>query len=300
MLTYATTNDFFEMRDLGKSGLVVVSESGLNKIDTYLQRATRYIERYTRRTFFPYYSVRRYPVPYNFYNLAIRRYPSAHLKLDQDLLEVIQITTTQNNTIVPHNGYFTLEHNIYPKNIIALNFPYYWGGIFAGAAITGRYDSASILVEAVWGYGDGYYDINHWVQLEPLQSALNATDTTIAVEDVDGEDSDGGTRFEAGRLIRIDNEFMEIRRVDDALNTIRVLRGIHGSTAAAHTLGSVIRKWIVKKDIVEATLQTAKAWRESDIAAGGRLGVSDQSVGIEIGVPQDAVEIIKSYQRSIL
>ena len=84
-------------------------------------------------------------------------------------------------------------------------------------------------------------------------------------------------------------------------NRVKVIRGIRGTTAVAHTdPTSKIYKWHVEDDIVEARLQIAKTWRESDTSAGGRIGVNDYSAGVEIGIPADPLNTIKMYQRSLI
>ena len=65
MLTYITVQEFLDIKDSTKTGIVTTSTDSDNKIATYLKRATRYIERYTRRRFIPYIETQEYPVPYH-------------------------------------------------------------------------------------------------------------------------------------------------------------------------------------------------------------------------------------------
>ena len=300
MITYATTDDFLEMKDIGKSGIIVVSNSSVNKIDVYLERATRYIDKATRRYFAPRYETRQYSVPYAVHDLAMRRYPSSHLGLDMDLLEVVTLDTGQG--IIDSDGYFLLEHNLYPKNIIALNPPNYWGGGYGGGSI-GRYDSPVLLVTGFWGYADYGYPYEFWVDTAATIEAggITATQTVLTVTDATIEDDLGHTSFEQGRLLRVDNELMEIIVVNDpAANNVTVRRGVRGTIKVAHDEGTTITKWRVEEDIQEVCLQVAKTWREADIAAGGRIGVSDVSPGAELSIPTDPQEILRSYHRSML
>lgn len=299
MLTYATQNDFLDMKDAGRSGVIVIQDESRDKIDAYLRRATRYIDRYTRRQFFPWVETRNYPVPYSANDLSIRRYPSAHLKLDADLLEVLNI----NNGVIDleSDDYFTLEHNIYPKTIVAVKFPNYWGGLFGGTSPFKRYDEATAAITAIWGYADYGYPQDWWIdttQSVADSGGIDDSQTTIDVANGSATDDFGATAFVAGRLIRIDNELMEVSSISS--NTLTVIRGIRGSTAVAHAESSDITRWRVSDDIQEACLKIAKVWREADIAAGGRLGVSDYSAGVEVAIPADPLAIIKSYQRSLL
>lgn len=302
-LTYATVEQFKRMKDVDKSqgGIIVGGPSAADeaKIFEYLQRATRWIDRYTRRFFFPRVEARRYPIPYQYNDLAMRRYPTAHLKLGMDLLEPL----TVNNGVedVDEAYYYALEHNIYPKNILVVRYPKYWGGGFGGIAPFKRFDEPSVTITGVWGFADYGYPYDWWVDTyDSVQdNPLSASATTITVTAAGDADAFGRARFLKGDLIRIENELIEVTAVASA-TSLTVVRGIRGSTAVAHVQGTDITRWRVAEDIVEACLQATKTWREADIAAGSRIGVSEVSAGAELGIPGDALEIIKSYQRSVL
>lgn len=299
MLTYASVEDFKQMKDFNKSGIVADLDTlGKAKIKSYLERATRFIDRFTRRQFYPWYETRQYPVPYAYYDLTIRRFPSAHLKLDADMLEVVNL----NNGIkdIPSTDYYLLELNKYPKSIVVLRFPNFWGGL-TGATVR-RYDQPIVIISALWGYADDRYPTEFWLDtLETIPvGGLDDNDTEITLTNVDGTDIWGRTRFAEGSLIKVDDELMEILGVNTTTNKITVSRGSRGSTAAAHDAGVKIYRWRVIEDIQQATLQIAKTWREADLAVGGRIGVSDMSSGVELSIPADPLNIVKMYTRSIL
>lgn len=296
MITYATSDEFMSMKDIGKTGLMVVSSTSVDKIDDYLQRATRYIERATRRYFVPRFETREYAVPYSFYDLAVRRYPQAHLTLDMDLLEVTAINS--GNTSLTSSDYYLLEHNIYPKHIVALNYPNYWGN-----TTLGRYDAPVISITGFWGYADFGYPSEHWIDTTQVVEAggIDATQTVITIVDSDTDDDLGLKAFQKGGLLRVDDELMEIILVNAPLdNQVTVRRGVRGTTAVAHDVDTVIYRWRVIDDIKEVCLQVAKTWREADVSAGGRIGVSDVSPGAELSIPEDPLSILKSYHRTLL
>jgi hypothetical protein len=194
---------------------------------------------------------------------------------------------------------------IFPKHILAVKFPNYWGGLLGGSGTYTRYDEGVVNITGMWGYFDYRYPSEAWLDtFETVQNAggISASDTSIEIIDPLGADSFGRTKFRDNQMIRVDDELMEVTSVNNSTNpkTITVIRGIKGSTAISHDNGAAITSWRVIEDIVEATLQVAKIWRESDVTAGGRLGVSDVSAGVEVGIPADALNVIKSYQRSLL
>lgn len=298
MLNYATIDDFMQMKDIGtKTGSITApTNRSIDKIEKYITRATRFIHRFTRRDFLPWIETRNFAPPYAYIDLAVRQMPRAHLKLDQDLLEAITVMT--GDTVIDTDNYFLLEHNIYPKHIIAISYPGSWG-----ITLGRRYDQATISIEGIWGYQDAQYAMENeaWVDTDEVveDGGITSTVTTLNVDDADGIDGRGETRFVVGRLIRIDNEFMEITDISTSTNKITVKRGVRGSTKVAHEEGTTIKTWHVVDDIVEATIQIAKVFREQDISAGNRIAVSDRGSDVE-GVPVDSLKLVQMYVRSML
>ncbi len=298
MINYATVEDFAQIKDLGtKLGSGAPTQVSRDKIEVYLARATRLIYHMTgNRDFLPRYETRIFPHPYAYIDLAIRRLSNGHLKLDDDLLELI--TLSVGSTVLDTDDYFLLEHNVYPKHTIAPATSGAWGGV-----VNARYNKGTISVTGIWGYADQHYAMMNecWVNTNETVPGGNLTSgaTTISVTDADGYDGRGATKFLKGKLLRIDNEFLEVTDVDTITNTLTVLRGVRGSTAAAHTAGVMTKSWHVADDIIESTLQIAKTFREQDVSAGNRVAVSDRASDAE-GIPMDAMNIIKTYRKSIL
>lgn len=307
-LTYALVEDFFSMKDVKKpdsTGVFLpVTEEQYNRdrVKTYLLRATRFIQRYTRRDFYPWVETREYPIPYAFHDLSLRRFPSAHLILDQDLTEILSVNNGNEN--IDSAYYYPLELNIKPHYAIAIKFPKYWGGWFGGVTPFKRYDEGIVAVKAVWGYtentGGWRYPDDFWVNTgKTLPSLINDSVTQIDITNATADyDQIGERAFLEGRLLKIDDEFLEITGIDNT--KITVIRGARGTEAKEHNSGSLIRRWKVIEDIVEACLQIAKTWREADISAGSRIGVSDVSSGAELSIPSDPLRILASYHRSLI
>lgn len=307
-LTYALVEDFFEMKDVKKPNVAGISlpidseTYNRDRVKSYLVRATRFIQRYTRRDFYPWVETREYPIPYAFHDLSLRRFPSAHLIVDQDLAEILSIYNGV-ETIDPAY-YYPLELNIKPHYAIAIKFPKYWGGWFGGVTPFKRYDEGIVAVTAVWGYtentGGSRYPYDFWINTgEELPLALNNSETQITITNATTiYDQIGERAFLEGRLLKIDNEFLEVTGVDDT--KITVIRGARGTTAVIHDVGASISRWRIIEDITEACLQIAKTWREADISNGSRIGVSDVSAGAELSIPSDPLRILASYHRSLI
>lgn len=307
MLTYATLEDFKiakqvnQIRPGSKSGITAdLLALADEKVSDYLIRATRYIDRFTRRTFYPYRQTRKFAIPHLFSDLRMRRYLTADLYMDDDLLEVKQLAN-EDQIMEEDTDYFFQVSNIYPVQSIALKFPNFWGGIYAATTMSRAFNDPVIHIDGVWGYHDRYNRVNEaWVDtLEIVETGgINATATELNLSNVDGKDAQYLRRFNIGNMIRIDDEFMEIVDLSTEDDTITVIRGVRGSLPVAHDEGAKIYRWRVVDDIIEATIQVAKTWREADTAAGSRIGVTDMSAGVEIGIPADPLNIIKMYQRT--
>lgn len=314
MLTYATLEDFKIAKQIKEIKPPNIAADKLqwadDKIIDYLVRATRYINRFTRREFFPWRETRKFAVPHKYLDLSMRRLTQGDLFFDHDLLQVKQLTNGNGDVLTENTDFFLLESNIYPKNAVQLKFPNYWGGVYNAAILSRSFDEPIIIVDAIWGYHDIFGRPNEaWVDTYDTvsPSLIDASTKSIQVGDFDDKDAQYMTKYTVGNLIMIDDEFMEITGTklgtdpDTDPNTIQVIRGVRGTTAVAHTnTASKIYKWRVVDDITEACYQIAKTWRESDTSAGGRLGVSDYSAGVEIGIPADPLNTIKMYQRSMI
>ncbi len=300
MLTYATLGEFKRLKQIEQ----LVNAAGDATVTSYLLRATRFIDRYTRREFFPWRETRNLAIPSAFMDLRMRRFLSADLPLDADLLEVESLLTSNDDELTEGEHFFTLPPNIYPKAFIALKSPNLWTGSNGNTFRLGTHFKEPILtITALWGYSEYYNRGEAWIDTEDVIKVsgltASASDNEITVNDVDAYTPYGGVRFEKGKLLKMGNEMMIVKDNPDAQrNRVPVQRAARGTELETHDIGDSIYSWRVHEDIVEATIQVAKTFRESDVAAGGRLGVSDISAGVEISIPADPLNIIKSYVRS--
>jgi hypothetical protein len=105
-------------------------------------------------------------------------------------------------------------------------------------------------ITGVWGFHRDY--ANAWLSVDTVKNAagITAAATSITVADVDGTDGYGfSPRLSAGAFIKVGSEFMQVTATDTAANAITVIRGVHGSTAAAHALDDAIYVFQVEDDI---------------------------------------------------
>lgn len=205
-----------------------------------------------------------------------------------------------------------LDFNLTPHYALRLEFPNSWAGGILGANY--RYQSPQLLVQGYWGYREQYS--RAWVDtLETVKdgafgdafssafttAGINREQTTLTVSDADGTDDWGiSPRFEAGMLLRLDDELISVSSVDVINNTITVRRGVQGTTALAHDAGIPVLRYAVQQDVVEACIAIASTWREADDSKGGRQGVSDMSQGVPISMPEDVTKILTRLQKLML
>lgn len=111
-------------------------------------------------------------------------------------------------------------------------------------------------VSGVWGWHGQYGSA--WLSSDTLAAGINGTVTTLTVSDVDGEDAYGfEPRFSPGNLIRVESEYMDVVAVDAGTNTLRVVRGVLGSTAAAHESAAAVSVWQVPDVVRRAVMRQA-------------------------------------------
>lgn len=246
-------------------------------VEKIIAAVSRYIDRDTRRVFYPRIETRYFDVP-----------ESRTLMLDDDLLELTTLTNGD-DVAITNTDYIIESRNYYPK----------WGiKLKETTGIIWETDSNAnsgqvIDVLGVWGHHKEYG--RAWITGSTLNEAsnLNATDLTFTVT--------SGTNFAAGQVIKVDSEYMNITGV--STNDITVSkRGDNGSTAATHTNGSTVYIWDVEADIKYACLMIVDSMYKK--RSGQNVStVTTVTAGGLIITPQDipsaAREILQSYRRLI-
>lgn len=114
-----------------------------------------------------------------------------------------------------------------------------------------------VSISGVWGIHSDY--AHAWLAVDVLAANIaNATATTFTVADVDAADAYGNTpRISPGHLLRIGDEYLEVTATDTNSNTVTVIRGAHGSTAAPHAQTDAVSVWQVEDPIRWAVARQA-------------------------------------------
>lgn len=143
-----------------------------------------------------------------------------------------------------------------------------------------------VSINGIWGIHSDY--AHAWLAVDTLAAAITTTTiTTFTVADVDGADVYGNTpRISVGHLLKIDSEYMEVTATVPGTNTVTVIRGAHGSTAATHIISAVVSVWQVEEPIQWAV------GRQADLmyARYGAYTTSETTDFGEIRYPADFLQ----------
>jgi hypothetical protein len=162
------------------------------------------------------------------------------LKVDEDGDGVFETTLAANT------DYWTWPDNTSPKNRIDLN-----PNGQLSAFPEGR---RRVEITGVAGYTDATEATGDTVQSNPLSSSA----TTMAVT--------AGTNFEPGQTILVEAEQIYIGGVSGN-NLTPIVRGVNGTSAAAHVQGLAIVRYAYVPEVVEATLiQASRLWKRRETA----------------------------------
>jgi hypothetical protein len=209
-----------------------------------LQAASAQIERAAARHFCPRLASIEH---------SVSRYDTLYLTLREDLLSLTTLIDGDDTSI-------SLSEVILAPQAMP---PYSMLYLANGRAFV-RNPLNPILVTGTWGWHDRPTEMwrtsSDTVQNNPLTSSA----TTLTVSNASGSDSFGQSpRLQVGHLLLIDSEYLRVLAINS--NSLTVLRGVNGTTAASHTLNTPIYTFQPVPDVQLLTLRWA-AWlyREGD------------------------------------
>jgi len=244
MIVYATLN---QLRD--RLNLSADAERDARLLGA-LRQATAQIDRYTARRFAPVIQTRRY------------RWQAADcLRLDIDLLALLDLTNGDGRGIDPAD--VTLAPTGDGPYSALLVTPE------TVAFVAGYPLDQAIAVRGVWGWHDAWAEA--WrASGDTLRAAIDADDALLSVADPAGADGLGlAPRFQVGQLIRIGEEYAHVTGVDTDADTLSVVRGVRGTAADSHALGTAIEVYTPPEDIQARCLRWAPwLYQQADAAIG--------------------------------
>lgn len=266
MNLYATLADLRRML-----GLTAAQTADDDLLLTLLESASRLLDGYAGRRFYPMRAPRAYSVSH-----------PALLLLDDDLLTLHALSNGDGSAI-------DLGHvHVRPAGVAVKS---YLTLDRTRVTFTHTGDPVGALtVEATWGFHPAWPDA--WaLAADTVQDApLGAEATTLPVADA--------SSFSPGHLLRIADEYLHVLAADPPAQTLTVARGANGTTAAAHTQGTPIDVYLPPADIRQVCLRVA-AWlyRQKDAgfvyATGGLRG----QMVVPPALPDDVQQALAPYAR---
>lgn len=174
--------------------------------------------------------------------------------LEPTLISVAGITYAYNTDILAYPDQGMTPIQTLRISNLCVGLPFSWYGC------SGCNNFENIQITGFWGMRT-YYNKYGWLTSDQTCPALNATQTTFAVTNVDGPDPLGETPlFSPGALIRIDNEMMDVLAVDMGANILTVMRQVRNDASAAgvvHNAGTPIKVWNAEEDVVNVATRQA-------------------------------------------
>ena len=151
--------------------------------------------------------------------------------------------------------------------------------------------------KADWPFGVQMVEIDgDWGWWKHLATATEVTDEALDASEV-GVDVDTRTDIEAGHTILIDSEQMYIKSYSS--NTLTVVRGVNGTTAATHDTATAISIYEYPGPIIESVLiQTARLWKRKDSAFANTVGFPDGTMQVFSGLDSDVKMLLSPYRKT--
>lgn len=180
--------------------------------------------------------------------------------------------------------YQMMPLNSTPKTWVVISSNSNYGGFASGIR-------SGIQIIGTFGYGDGKSTAPYFTSDSLAAEAMDTSET--------GFDVDDGTDFGAGQTILVDSEQMYIRSI--STNTLTVVRGVNGTTAAAHDNLAAISVYQYPEPIQQAVLmQAMRWWKRRESAFQDAVGNPETGmVNVFKGLDPDIKLIVDQYKRKV-
>ena len=258
---YATLDDL-------KAELGETTTANDARLGRYIAQASRAIEQYTGRTFYPVTATKYFDAPRDGCSLFLTY---------EDLLTLT--TLTDGTGVITSSYYWLYPLNMAPKHSILLDT----GTLGRGF----EYDEdpqRAISIAGQWGASDNYQATG--LTLAAAVSSTTATTITLS-----------GATAAVGWMLLIDSEAMHVSAVSGNVATVQ--RGANGTTAATHDSGATVYRYIVPVDIMQACIEMA-SYTNNMRTAGGIKRETIAEYTVEYGgqeMTSNAARVLTSYRR---
>lgn len=242
-----------------------------------LEKASRDLDDMTGRQFYPSIESDAYDVPND-----------GDLLFTKDVLQVISLTNGDGSSIsasdyVLHAPGFT---------------PYYALTLLPSSDVSWEADANSNTLQVIdlvaWCGYRAKFAQRGWLSVGTLGAAITDT-TTLAFT------MTGGHSVVAGQILKIDSEIYNVSTV--STNTITpIARGDNGSTAATHSNGATVYRWVPQEEARGVVLELANAAYNRRFGKVTGESATVTAAGIVLsprGMSQESEKFIKSVERTV-
>lgn len=204
-----------------------------------------------------------------------------------DLLAVTTLKTDDDDDLTYENTWVAnTDYELRPYNAAVQKRPYWQIAV----RTNGNYSFPVSRQQAIQIVGK----FGYWEELETLPSLANeALDTSET-----GFDVDAGTDFDVLDTIKVDSEQMYVTAI--STNTLTVVRGVNGTTAAAHDNDAPIYRYRYPGPVIEATAIQASRYFMRKNAPFGVIGTGDVGFVRLRGLDMDVKEALNAYRIPVL
>jgi hypothetical protein len=242
-----------------------------------LEAVSRGIDKHCGRKFYPNTETR-------YYNDGALDFADTQRLWVDDLLSVISVKFDNDRDGVYENtlaatDYLLWPYNAYPKRAVELDE----NGTYS-LWPDGR---KAIEIAGVWGYGDELraapYD-----NASATGTVADTTTTSMVVSN--------GANLSAGQTIKIENELMYLTSV--IVNTLTVVRGVNGTTAAAHAAAAISITAYPQPIVLACLMQVGRLYRRRDSSFA--TAISNPITGsydLYKGLDPDVQQALSGYMR---
>jgi hypothetical protein len=249
--------------------------------------ASKVIDHLTKLTFAPL-------IQTDYYDALGSQVDSFRLTLNQPMMSLTSVTLADDTSLTvgtdirgwPRTGGPILELRVLDSGITL-------------RTTSGTLDD-DITVVGVWGWHNDYAN-GAWIASGDAinTTALTTTVTTVKVTDAAGVGGDGiSPRFSPGNMIQIDSEWMAVTATDSdsSPNTLTVVRGVRGSTAATHDVDTAISVFKPEGAIMRACQMIANFNYSRRGQTDRVVFDTSRTTGLNMDIPPEAMDILDMYQ----
>lgn len=206
-----------------------------------------------------------------------------------DLLSVTSLKTDENGDRTYETTWATTDYDLETGEGRYNEFPY----TLIRPTPSGDYvfptGRRAVQIAGLWGYGTGKTATPYVDAETNTNEALDLTETGVDVGD--------GTKFKVGQTILVESEQMYVTVISS--NTLTVVRGVNGTTAATHVTDKDIYIYQYPLQVREATLmQAARLWARRDSRFATEVGNAETgTVTVFRGKDEDIESKLRSFRR---